>query len=57
MKCFHKTLNYQYKKFAYNKNTTKLFSFEQNKEKIKRHFMLRYEFVEDMHYKRSKYFT
>ncbi len=42
------------KSFAINKYFVKNFSFEQTKEKQKRHFMLIYKFVDDMHYKRSK---
>jgi hypothetical protein len=30
------------------------FNFDQFKERPKRHFVLLYKFVEDMHYKRSK---
>lgn len=39
---------------AYYKNSIKSFSFEQQKDKNKRHFMLLYRYVEDMHYKRGK---
>ena len=34
------------------RNSFKSFTFEQTKDKQKRHFMLYYKYVEDMHYKR-----
>ena len=36
------------------RNQNKNFSFEQQKDKLQRHFMLFYRYVEDMHYRRSK---
>lgn len=35
--------------------TTKRFNFDQYKERSKRHFVLIYRYIDDMHYKRSIY--
>ncbi len=49
-------IKYKYLDYAnpYFFTLNKRFSFEQTKEKQKRHFMLYYKFIDDMHYKRSK---
>lgn len=47
-----KNLNFTKNKFFYS--FSRKWNFDQFKDKPKRHFMIYYKFVEDMHYKRGK---
>ena len=55
-------LNFTIKNLYAQKSKVKLYQnfsknyFDQTKDKPKRHFMLRYQYIEDMHYKRSNIF-
>ena len=50
LKLLNKYSQNSFYKFNYNK-----FSFQQSKDLPKRHFVVIYKFIEDMHYKRVPY--